>query len=154
MAKRDTTPKWLVPAILVTGAIALFAKAGQAKPASTSPSPNPLGNVQTATVGNRVYSVNRLGQGTYLVTLISTGGVIELAPVNFTFNQNGPLADFGDPAKLAQLKADLNSMQVKFKDTAGLDSDWQPSIGTSAGIEGALIGGGLAILLVSALDIK
>lgn len=110
MAKRDTTPKWLWPAILVTGALALFAKSAGAKPASGPPA-----NVQTAVVGNRVYSVNRLGQGTYLVTLLSTGGVVEAIPVNFTFNQAGPMADFGDPAKLAQLKADLAEMKVDFR---------------------------------------
>lgn len=110
MAKRkSSTPSWLLPAILVTGAIALFAKGAGAKPAGPPP------NVQTATVGNRVYSVNRLGQGTYLVTLISTGGVIETLPVNFSFNQSGPMADFGDAAKLAQLKADLANMSVDFR---------------------------------------
>jgi len=107
MAKSHT-PKWLVPAILVTGVIALWsgmASASQKKPAS---------NVQTATVGNRVYSVNRLGEGTYLVTLISTNGVLETSPVNYTFNQTGPLASFGDSGKLAQLQQDLPNMNVSF----------------------------------------
>jgi hypothetical protein len=109
MAKSSRTPRWLMPAILATGAIALFAKSAGAKPAAT-PS-----NVQTATVGNRVYSVNRLGQGFYLVTLISTGGVLERAPINFTFNQQGPMAEFGDSAKVAQLKADLPNMSLDFR---------------------------------------
>lgn len=108
MAKSRGTPRWFWPALLATGAVALFAKSAGAQPKAT-PS-----NVQTAQVGNRVYSVNRLGQGTYLVTLISTGGVIETSPVNFTFNQQGPMADFGDPAKVAQLKSDLNSMNLNF----------------------------------------
>ncbi len=109
MSKRQTTPKWLVPAILATGAIALFAKsagASQKKPPS---------NVQTATVGNRVYSVSRLGQGTYLVTLISTGGVIERSPISYTFNQEGVMGSFGDAGKVAQLRADLNAMNVNFQ---------------------------------------
>lgn len=108
MAKRNTTPKWLVPAILATGAIALFAKS-----ASAAPKQNPS-LVQTVAVGNRVYSVSRLGQGTYLVTLVSTGGVNEAFPVSFTFNQQGPMGEFGDAAKVARLKADLNSMPLNF----------------------------------------
>ena len=109
MAKRKSkVPNWLVPAIFVTGAVALFAKAAEAKPKS-----NPS-NVQTATVGNRTYTIVRLGQGNYLVTLVSTGGVLESSPVNFTFSQVGPLGEIGDSAKLAQLKADLNNMPLNF----------------------------------------
>jgi hypothetical protein len=109
LARRSKkTPDWVIPAALVAGAIALFAKAAGAQPAKT-PS-----NVQTATVGNRVYSVARLGQGTYLVSLVSTGGVVETSPVTFTFNQQGPMGEFGDSAKIAQLKTDLNLMQLNF----------------------------------------
>ncbi len=109
MSKQSGTPKWLVPAILVSGAVALFAKASGASQAK-----QPAKNVQTATVGNRVYSVARLGQGTYLVSLISTGGVVENSPVSFTFNQAGPMGDFGDAGKIEQLKQDLNNMNVSF----------------------------------------
>lgn len=96
-----------MPAILVTGVVVLWSGIASAQP-------KPKGNVQTATVGNRVYSVNRLGSGTYLVTLISTNGVIEIAPINYTFNQSGSLAEFGDSAKIAQLKIDLPNMNVSF----------------------------------------
>jgi hypothetical protein len=109
MAKRQTTPKWLVPAIFAAGAVALFAKSAGAS------QKQPPSNVQTATVGNRVYSIARLGQGTYLVTLISTGGVIERAPVSYTFNQQGVMGTFGDAGKVNQLRADLNAMNVNFQ---------------------------------------
>lgn len=108
MAK-SKTPKWVIPMALVAGAVALFAKSAGAQPAK------PPQNVQTATVGNRVYSIARLGQGTYLVTLLSTGGVVQTSPVSFTFNQSAPMGEFGDAAKVAQLKADLNSMNVNFQ---------------------------------------
>jgi len=108
MSKHKGPPKWVIPAALVAGAVALFAKSAGAQP---KPTPS---NVQTATVGNRVYSVNRLGQGTYLVTLVSTGGIIEALPVNYSFNQTGPLGSFGDVTKLAQLKADMNQMNLNF----------------------------------------
>lgn len=109
MVKKSSTPSWLFPAILATGAIALFAKSAGA---SQKQAPS---NVQTATVGNRVYSVARLGQGTYLVTLISTGGVIERSPVSYTFNQTGVLGTFGDAGKVNQLRSDLNAMNVNFQ---------------------------------------
>lgn len=109
------TPAWLVPAIFVSGVVALWSGLASAK-STPAPAPKPPqgGNVQTATVGGRVYSVARLGEGTYLVSLLSTGGVLELAPVTHTFNQTGPLGDFGDAAKIAQLKRDLPAMQVNF----------------------------------------
>ena len=72
------------------------------------------GNTQTATVGNRVYSVTKLGQGNYIVSLISTGGVLETSPTNYAFSQTGQLGAIGDPAKLAQLKTDMQSFQVNF----------------------------------------
>jgi len=109
MAK-SKTPGWVLPAALVAGAVALFAKASGAAPAASKG-----GTVQTATVGNRVYSVTQLGQGAYLVALVSTGGVLETSPVSFTFNQSGPMGDFGDAGKVAQLKADLNNMQLDFR---------------------------------------
>lgn len=106
MARKQ--PKWLVPAILVSGVIVLWSGLSSAQPKLT-PS-----NVQTATVGNRLYSVTRLGQGNYLVTLVSTGGVFETSPVNYTFSQSGPLGEIGDSNKLAQLKADMNMMNLNF----------------------------------------
>jgi hypothetical protein len=72
------------------------------------------GNVQTATVGNRVYSITKLGQGNYIVSLISTGGVLETSPVNYAFSQTGQLGAIGDPQKLAQLKTDMQSFNVNF----------------------------------------
>lgn len=107
--KKHSMPRWFMPALLVTGALALFAKSAGAQPSKT-PS-----NVQTATVGDRVYSVTRLGQGTYLVTLISTAGQIQRDPVSYTFNQTGVLGSFGDAGKVNQLRADLNLMKVDFR---------------------------------------
>jgi len=109
MAK-SKTPKWLWPAVIVTGAIALFAKSAGAQTQTMN-----TGNVQTATVGNRVYSITKLGQGNYIISLISTGGVLELVPVNFAFSQQGQLGANGDPAKLAQLKTDMQSFKVNFQ---------------------------------------
>ena len=106
MAK-SRTPKWLVPAILVAGIIAFMTSGAKAATMNT-------GNTQTATVGNRVYSVTKLGQGNYIVSLISTGGVLEVSPVNYAFSQTGQLGAIGDPAKLAQLKTDMQSFKVNF----------------------------------------
>jgi hypothetical protein len=109
MKKSKGMPGWFWPALLGAGAVALFAKsAGAAQKQSPS-------NVQTATVGNRVYSVARLGQGTYLVSLLSTGGVVQTSPVTYTFNQEGVMGTFGDAGKVNQLRADLNLMNVDFK---------------------------------------
>ena len=105
--KNERTDKLLIAGILVAGAIALFAKSAGAKT-------NNNAVVQTTTVGDRLYSITRLGQGNYLVTLVSTGGQLETNPVNYTFSQVGPLGEIGNPAKLAQLKQDLNSMNVDF----------------------------------------
>jgi hypothetical protein len=107
--KRSKEPSWLVPAIIASVTVAFFLSKsafGATKPQA--------GNVQTAIVGNRVYSVTRLGQGHYLVSLISTGGVLEVAPVNLVFSQTEQLGSIEDPQKLAQLKADLNSFDVNF----------------------------------------
>lgn len=103
------TPKWLVPAILVSGVVVLWSGLSSAKSA-----PMNTGNVQTATVGNRVYSITKLGQGNYIVSLISTGGVLETSPVNYAFSQTGQLGAIGDPQKLAQLKTDMQSFNVNF----------------------------------------
>ncbi len=103
----NKTDKLLLGGALLALSVALFAKSAGAQPKSTS-------NVQTATVGNRVYSIVRLGEGNYLVTLVSTGGVLESAPVNYTFSQVGPLGEIGPANKLSQLKQDLPSMGVKF----------------------------------------
>lgn len=80
---------------------------------AATPKPTPS-NVQTATVGDRVYSVARLGQGNYMVSLLSTGGVIEREPVNFAFSQTEQLGSTGSSAKLAQLKSDMRSFNVDF----------------------------------------
>lgn len=106
---RKSTPDWLVPAILVSGAVAFFlSKPAFGKPMNT-------GNVQTAIVGDRVYSITKLGQGSYLVSLISTGGVLEKSPVNFAFSQTEQLGAIGDEKKLAQLKIDMQSFNVNFE---------------------------------------
>lgn len=101
---------WLVPAIIASGTVAFFLSKsafGASKPASVSP-------VQTATVGNRVYSVARLGQGHYIVSLVSTAGEFEPVPVVYSFNQTEELGSNGPAAKVAQLKSDMKSFQVNF----------------------------------------
>lgn len=107
---KSSVPDWLVPAIIASGTVAFFLS----KPAFGASKPMNTGNVQTATVGNRVYSVTKLGQGNYLISLISTGGVLETAPTNFAFSQTEQLGAVGDPQKLAQLKTDMNSFNVNF----------------------------------------
>lgn len=109
MSKRKHVPDWLVPAIIFSGVVSFFLS----KSASGAPRQS-AGNIQTATVGDRVYSVARLGQGHYIVSLISTGGVVETSPVNFAFNQTEQLGAFGDSRKLAQLKSDMQSFNVNF----------------------------------------
>jgi len=108
MAKRKDD--WLVPAIILSGVVAFFLS----KSAFASPKTMNTGNVQTATVGDRVYSVTKLGQGNYLVSLISTGGILETSPVNFAFSQTEQLGAVGDERKLAQLKTDMRSFNVNF----------------------------------------
>jgi len=108
MSKRKDD--WLVPAILISGTIAFFLS----KSAFAAPKTMNTGNVQTATVGDRVYSVTKLGQGNYLVSLVSTGGILETAPVNFAFSQTEQLGAVGDERKLAQLKTDMQSFNVNF----------------------------------------
>lgn len=108
--RKSSVPDWLVPAILFTAVVSFFLS----KPAFGATKPMNTGNVQTATVGNRVYSITKLGQGSYIVSLISTGGVLETIPTNFAFSQTEQLGAVGDPQKLAQLKADMNSFQVNF----------------------------------------
>lgn len=107
MPKNSNTDKLLIAGILTAGAIALFAKSAGAQTMNT-------GNVQTATVGGRVYSVTKLGQGNYIVSLVSTNGVLETSPVNYAFSQTGQLGAIGDPQKLAQLKTDMQSFNVNF----------------------------------------
>lgn len=108
--KRSKEPSWLVPAIIASGTVAFFLS----KSAFGAPKKMSTGNVQTATVGNRVYSVTKLGQGNYLVSLISTNGVLETSPVNFAFSQTEQLGAIGDEQKLAQLKADIPFFNVDF----------------------------------------
>ena len=111
MARKSSTPNWLVPAILFSGAVVWFLGGKQA---FASTPPKNTGNVQTATVGDRLYSVTRLGQGHYIVSLISTGGVLEPSPVNFVFSQTEQLGAIGSEPKLAQLKTDMQSFNVNF----------------------------------------
>ncbi len=107
--RKSSVPDWLVPAIGFMAVVSFFlSKAAIGAPMNT-------GNVQTATVGDRVYSVTKLGQGSYIVSLISTGGVLEIAPVNFAFSQTEQLGAEGDPQKLAQLKTDMQSFKVDFR---------------------------------------
>jgi len=108
MSRKSSVPDWLVPAIILSGIVSFFL----AKPAFGATMNT--GNLQTATVGNRVYSVTKLGQGHYLVSLVSTGGVLEREPVNFAFSQTGQLGAVGSPEKLAQLKTDMQSFNVNF----------------------------------------
>lgn len=110
MSRKNSTPDWLVPAILFSGAVAFFLS----KAAKGSTKPMSAGNVQTATVGDRVYSVTKLGLGHYLVSLISTGGILEVSPVNFAFNQTQQLGAIGDEQKLTQLKSDMQHFNVNF----------------------------------------
>lgn len=100
----------LIPWILFTGVIVFFLS----KPALGAEKTMNTGNVQTASVGDRVYSITKLGQGNYIISLISTGGVLETAPVNFAFSQTKQLGAVGDPQKLAQLKADMPFFKVNF----------------------------------------
>jgi len=100
---------WLVPAILFTGSVVFFLSRAAAA------APKPPSNVQTAVVGDRLYSVTRLGQGNYIVTLVSTGGTFESEPVNFAFSQSGQLGAVGSAQKLAQLKTDMQSFNVDFR---------------------------------------
>lgn len=107
MAKKSTDTLLLVGAGVAL-AVALFAKSSQAQTTMNT------GNVQTATVGPRVYSITKLGQGNYLVALVSTNGVLQISPVNYTFSQTGPLGQIGDPAAITQLKQDMPSFNVNF----------------------------------------
>ena|SRR5690348_2769953 len=108
--RKSNVPDWLVPAIIFSGTVAFLLS----KPAFGATKPMNTGNVQTATVGDRVYSITKLGQGNYLVSLISTGGVLEISPVNFAFSQTEQLGAVGDEKKLAQLKSDMQFFKVDF----------------------------------------
>ncbi len=108
MSRKHKQPSWLVPAILFAGITAFFLSK---KAAGATMG---IGNVQTATVGDRVYSVTKLGQGSYLVSLVSTGGILQIEPVNFAFSQTEQLGAVGDNQKLAQLKADMPAFNVDF----------------------------------------
>lgn len=109
MAKKSKADS-MIPAILFAGVVVFFLS----KSAFGATKPMNTGNVQTATVGNRVYSVTKLGQGHYMVTLISTGGVLEIEPVNYVFSQTEQLGAVGSPQKLAQLKSDMQLFNVNF----------------------------------------
>ncbi len=109
MSRKSKADK-LLPWIAFTGVIVFFLS----KNAFGSPRQLNTGNVQTATVGKRVYSITKLGQGNYIVSLVSTNGVLQVEPVNFAFSQTEQLGAVGDPQKLAQLKSDMNSFNVDF----------------------------------------
>lgn len=101
----------LIPWILLSGTVVFFLS----KSAFASPKTMNTGNTQTATVGDRTYSVTKLGQGNYMVSLISTGGLLETSPVNYVFSQTEELGANGSPQKIAQLKQDMQSFNVNFK---------------------------------------
>lgn len=109
MARRSKTPSWLVPGIIVSSVIALWANSASASQVTMS-----NGATQTSTVGGRTYTITKLGSGNYTVNLVSTNGVIETSPTSYTFSQTGQLGAMGDPAKLAQLKTDMQSFKVNF----------------------------------------
>lgn len=88
-----------------------------ARSSAQAPS-QPASLVQTATVGDRTYTVARLGGGVYLVMLTLSGGVPPAAPVEYTFSQSGPMGEFGDASALEQLKADLPHLNVNFAEGA------------------------------------
>lgn len=99
----------LLPLIAFAGVVTFFLSKNAFGATKSSAS-----NVQTATVGDRVYSVTRLGQGNYLVSLVSTKGVIQIEPVNFAFSQTEQLGAIGDEQKLAQLKSDMQQFNISF----------------------------------------
>ncbi len=110
MSRKRSSADSLIPWIVLSGAVVFFLS----KSAFGATKTMNTGNVQTATVGDRVYSITKLGQGHYIVSLISTGGVLELVPVNFVFSQTEQLGATGDAQKLAQLKTDMQSFNVNF----------------------------------------
>lgn len=110
MSRKRSSADSLLPWIALSGVVVFFLS----KSAFGATKPMNTGNTQTATVGDRVYTVTKLGQGHYLVSLISTGGVLETVPVNFVFNQTEQLGATGDPQKLAQLRSDMQSFRVNF----------------------------------------
>lgn len=84
---------------------------GKSKAANTSG-----GVVQTAQVGNRLYTITRLGGGQYIIVLTSINGQVNQFPVSVMFNQSGVQQEFGEATQLAQLKTDIPQMTgVDFK---------------------------------------
>lgn len=77
---------------------------GAPLPVVAAPSPKPPSQpavvVKTVITNGRKYLVTRAGLGIYKVQLASDPTVFQL------ITQTGPLQERGDPAKLAQLKAD------------------------------------------------
>lgn len=69
------------------------------------------GLVQTAKVGDNLYTVTRMGNGQYVVVLTSVKGQLNQFPVSVLLNQNGITQRFGDTK---QLEADLNRMSLDF----------------------------------------
>jgi hypothetical protein len=97
---------------LLFGALAglaylLFTSSGNAKKA-------PGVVVQTAQVGDNLYTVTRMGNGQYVVVLTSIKGSLANFPVSVLLDQTGIKQEFGDSAQLQQLKADLGKMNVDF----------------------------------------
>ncbi len=72
------------------------------------------GLVQTAKVGDNVYTITRLGNGQYVVVLTSIKGSTNQFPVSVMLDQTGIKQEFGDPTQLAQLKADMNKFSIDF----------------------------------------
>jgi len=97
---------------LILGALAglaylLFTSGSSAKKA-------PGGVVQTAQVGDNLYTITRMSNGQYVVVLTSVKGNVNSFPVSVLLDQTGIKQEFGDTAQLAQLKADLGKMSVDF----------------------------------------
>lgn len=93
---------------------ALAALAYMLVTSSSSAKKSPGGVVQTAQVGDNLYTVTRMGNGKYVVVLTSIKGNIANFPVSVLLGQNGIEQEFGDSTQLQQLKADLGKMSVDF----------------------------------------
>lgn len=105
---------WLLWSAVGTGAYVLLKRPAALAPAPTTPTTptqpaqpaKPKSPIAPTTVtkavitGGRKYLVTRAGLGIYKVVLASDPTVFQL------ISQTGPLQEGGDPAKLAQLKAD------------------------------------------------
>lgn len=100
---------WLLWSGIGAGALVLLKRtesAPSAPPTSSTPPAKPSAPktpvtiTKTVITGGRKYLVTRAGLGIYKVALASDPTVFQI------ISQTGPLQEGGDPAKLAQLKAD------------------------------------------------